>query len=191
MISKIVKVMMVGAALASMSAIKVQALPSIIGDVGFSGGYAVNSPNLATATAFTSFDTIVVNATHGSYNVVPANGTVAAAFTPFTFNPATVPAPSLWSFTFNGLTYTFTATTETSQYLGGVLNSWNIGGTGFASITGFANTPGTWTLTATQTGASFTFASTAGVGPVPDNGTTLILLGAALSGLALIKARLA
>ena len=181
--------MMAVAAIASVSAVKVHALPLITGDIGFGGRYTVNNPVLANATAFTSFTQILVKTTNGSYELVPGDSTVSGTFTPFTFSPATLPAPSLWTFTFGGLTYTFTATSETSQYLGGVLNTWIIGGDGFASITGFADTPGTWTLTATQTGASFTFASTAGA--VPDNGSTLILLGAALSGLALIKVRLA
>jgi hypothetical protein len=58
-----------------------------------------------------------------------------------------------------------------------------------ANITGFDPTPGTWTVTLTQSGASFAFGSTAAPN-VPDGGMTLMLLGSALTGLALIRRKI-
>jgi hypothetical protein len=66
-------------------------------------------------------------------------------------------------------------------------------GTGMFSIIGGNpndNTLGTWQLGFGESGASFTFQSTAATG-VPDGGMTVMLLGAALSGLALIRRKLA
>jgi hypothetical protein len=65
-----------------------------------------------------------------------------------------------------------------------------IEGTGMAKITGYEDTDGEWIITANKRGGSFSFASSASA-PTPDGGLTLILLGGALSGLALIRRKLA
>ena len=66
-----------------------------------------------------------------------------------------------------------------------------ITGTGTLTGAGFDSTPGTWAFSAQSAGgihqASFTFsADTTGAG-VPDGGTTVMLLGAALGALGLAR----
>jgi len=171
------------------SSVTVQAQP-ITGSIGFSGSYTPNTTPLSAATSvtFPANGQYVANGQQfGTYASVP-NGTLAT-FYGFTFSPPTPPVTPLWTFTIGTTVYSFNATTMSSSY-NGTLNNWNIGGAGTALITGFDNTPGTWNLTLSNVGESFTFAATSGVNGVPDGGTTVLLLGAALSALGLIKRRL-
>jgi len=80
------------------------------------------------------------------------------------------------------LTYSFNATSISSVYAGG---QWDISGSGEAMITGYDDTPGTWTVNLSQSGQSFVFnASTATL--VPDGGSTATLLGASFLGLVVL-----
>ena len=171
------------------SSVTVQAQP-ITGSIAFDGGYTPNTTPLSAATSVTfpaNGQEVTLNQHFGSYLSVP-NGTLVT-FNGFTFIPASPPVNPLWTFTIGPTTYSFNATTMTSNY-NGIQNNWNIAGTGTAKITGFDDTPGTWNLTLSNVGESFSFAATTGVNGVPDGGTTVLLLGAALSALGLIKRRL-
>ena len=55
-------------------------------------------------------------------------------------------------------------------------------GTGLAKLTGFDDTVGTWSFTATQSGTVFGWDSI-NVSRVPDGGTTVVLLGLSVLGL--------
>jgi hypothetical protein len=66
----------------------------------------------------------------------------------------------------------------------------DIVGMGTLDVTGSDPTAGSYTLTANSASASFSFSSSNGA-QVPDGGMTVMLLGAALSGLALIRRKLA
>jgi len=177
----------------------VQALPTITGNIQFTGGVTVNTGNLTTATAISSYSSLSVQAfaETGSYlplnlgGGVGQNGITALSFTPFSFG-GNVLGPSnplipLWTVTLSGITYSFdansvTIATQNSGFL-------NLTGTGTAHITGFQDTAGTWTITDTgSSGPTFTFGASSTA--VPDGGTTMVLLGAALSGLGLIRKKL-
>jgi hypothetical protein len=89
----------------------------------------------------------------------------------------------------NGNIYSFDVTSE--------MQTWNasqrtliMSGTGTFSDTVGDTAAGDWQLSFGVTGAAFTFQDTAATG-VPDGGMTVMLLGAALSGLALIRRKLA
>jgi hypothetical protein len=184
------------AALVGISA-TVQAIP-ISGQISFSGLAVLDSTSLSTATKFlsysnsagtTSFPQVGIHT--GSYSSVP--GGTAATFTPFTFSPVTASTPfTLWSFTIGSLTYSFqvkslTVMTQNSTFL-------NVIGTGLAFITGagspydVAGTSGIFSLTDTGSGGpTFTFGAST---TVPDGGTTVMLLGAGLASLALLRKKL-
>jgi len=157
----------------------------ITGTINFNGEATTNSGNLATATSFTTIvGTTVVPLELGSYAAIPAITPVT--FTPFAFNAAGV--TPLWTLTYAGVTYSFTATSivvaaQNANFL-------NITGTGIASITGFQNTAGSWSITDTTVGGSPTFTFGA-ASVVPDSGTTamLILLGVAGIGFGVVLAR--
>ncbi len=57
-------------------------------------------------------------------------------------------------------------------------------GTGTMNLTGFAPTPGIFIYTGQGMSGSYSFSATDGAAPVPDNGSTLVLLGLGLVGLA-------
>ena len=114
--------------------------------------------------------------------------------TPITFVPSNgnTPIDPLWTFTIGANTYSFNlasvakAPDSTASFL-------DLTGSGTANITGFAPTPGTWTLTVSNSkeksaSAKFGFQSTTSV---PEGGAALMLLGGALSGLGLLRRKLA
>jgi len=101
---------------------------------------------------------------------------------PWIFNPST-PTPGLWSvggFTFDLLSST--VVTQNAQFL-------SISGTGIVSGNGFDPTAMEWSFTAQNAGGRprtiFSFSAN-GIA-VPDGGTTVMLLGAALGALGLAR----
>lgn len=179
------------AALVGLSA-TVQAIP-ISGQISFSGLAVLDSTTLTSATKFlsysnsagtTAFPTVGIHT--GSYSSPLLTG-ASATFTPFTFSPVTASTPFvLWTFTIGVNTYSFkvnslVVATQNSTFL-------NVIGTGIASITGFTDTSGIFSITDTGSGGpTFTFGANT---TVPDGGTTVMLLGAALSGFALLRKKL-
>src|ERR1051325_10843686 len=84
-IAKLLGALVAGGALLAGS---VQAVP-ITGGISLAGGYTVNTGNLNTATAFSSFANVQVTTTSGSFAaagvILNVPGTVT--MTPFSFNP--------------------------------------------------------------------------------------------------------
>jgi hypothetical protein len=60
---------------------------------------------------------------------------------------------------------------------------------GPTALTSYAPTLGAWTFTANSLGSTFSFSSSNAAAGVPDGGTTALLLGAGLTGLAVISRR--
>ena len=163
----------------------VQAIP-ITGQIGFNGTDLTFTGNSVTFISTASVDT-GASAPSGSW--ASAAGAAPVTFTSITsFTPlAPSPVSPLWSFVFGGSTYQFNLTSLTvlADIPGTILA---LSGTGTATISGgvFDPTAATWTLTATAGGpVHFDFDS--GNTAVPDGGMTVMLLGAALSGLALLR----
>ncbi len=168
-----------------------QAIP-IGGSIQFVGTATMN----ASQTAFIGFGgpgglgpapVVLAGSQTGDYAWV-ANGT-AAIWTPFTFNPPAASVTPLWTFSIGAITYSFDATSMSTSHPDAF--TFNIQGTGIAHITGLEDTAGIWTVTSTGSGTTFTFGASTQAGPqVPDGGTTVVLLGAALSGLAMFRRKL-
>lgn len=190
--NKIIK--LAGIAVASVAlAQTVQANP-ITGVIGFTGTYAqVGGDNgtLNTATSFTLSDvSIVQSQTLGSF----ANGSLVNFISSVSLTPATslLPNVQLWQVLAGGTTYTFTVNTE--SLVNDAATSVSFTGTGTISDNNNDTTGGTYTLGFTDAvgggDVSFTFTGNSGTSTVPDGGTTVLLLGAALSGLALVKRKM-
>lgn len=153
--------------------------PLINGSVVFSGAATMDAP-FPSATEFTSIFGTGSNTnpsvvgTSGDYSPVPI-GTLAL-FTPFTFSPLSSSSTNftLWSFGLGATSYSFFATAVTSVFENA--NFLNITGTGIASITGFSDTAGTWTITSTGAGQSPTFSFGAGSTAVPEPSTVALLV---------------
>ncbi len=169
----------------------------ITGDIDFAGQAFFDTNSLATATQVTNFRSS--DGTNNSADVTQANGDFSAIATgtkasfpnAYTFNPSSPTSP-LW--TVGGFTFNLTSSTvvlQNSQFL-------IIKGKGFLTGNGFDATPGIWAFTSQQSDGSeqdsFSFSANTAAQPggqVPDGGSTVALLGAALVGVAAIRRKLA
>jgi hypothetical protein len=176
----------------------VQAVP-IRGSISFNGDETAFSGTGGTGSVDGDLSTaksIVFNSTTVSTAPAPNQsftglGGLAVTMTPFlNINPAALPAGAVWSVGGFSMTLTSLGTigspTQTSLVLGGF-------GMLSDGIPADNNT-GIWTATFTSsgpgsTGVTFSWNSSSS-GTVPDGGTTVLLLGAALSGLGLLRKKL-
>jgi len=153
----------------------------ISGTINFDGEAKVNTGNLLTATSFTSISGVsVVPVESGNYS-----GTTGApvTFTPFSFTASAV--TPLWAFTVGSTSYWFnaTGTIDVTQFSIKNAKFLNLSGAGWAYETGYTPTLGTWSITDTSTGSETTFAFGADT-TVPDSGSTALLIGLGLAGVA-------
>jgi hypothetical protein len=185
---KMIKTLSVTLALAGLTAITANAIP-INGSINFAGGVDLSPDgSIATATSISFSSTFTTAPNTGSY--APVIFGVPVVFHGFQFSPFVAPVPDLWDFTYLGLAYSFDAITETfvQRNTGGSTQSLILQGNGIAHITGFDATPGAWIITVNTADGGVTFSFSASSSATPDGGTTVVLLGAALSGLAWVNA---
>lgn len=182
------KIMGVAAAIAGFG-VSVQAVPYIDGSITFNAQSVTVNGSFVKGTGETKFTAIkspTVATVTQDYSLIPVN--TAATFNPFTFAPLKAPNPE-WSVKFGGKTYSFIFSSVTTVYA--FPDFLAIAGTGTADITGYLPTPGTWSITDTQTGKSaITFSAATSVTPVPDGGMSASLLGVALGCGALFTRRM-
>jgi hypothetical protein len=180
----------------------------ITGTVNIGGSVNFNSTDLTMAT-MASFPTagLVVSGTDSFATAFGASVT----FKSFTFLPLPQPATpidSIWSFTSGGLTYAFNLVSIADAGVTGPMGApvtpgqaefLQIDGSGTLDITGpgstFDETPASWSFSVTQAAgvaqSTFTFAFSDSNNSLPDGGMTVMMLGAALTGLGFIKRKLA
>ena len=173
----------------------VQAIP-IVGSVGFNGSFTQDGTqgDLTTATHMTIINPVVTPGTP-TFDFIGAGAPVTFA-SPIGVNGSLLPMiGQLWSVTVGIKTYTMTVSTE-AETLDTAIQL-NLAGTGVMhDLSGAkSDTAGVWQIgfgvSGTPPVASFTWQSTASASSVPDGGTTVMLLGAALSGLAMLRRKLA
>ena len=187
MFTKIIPVVIVAAAFVGVIP-SIEADP-ITGTIDIQGGTTLtpvgSALGMATGIAATTGSVLA-----GSGAFAGTGGTTVA-FGAFTFEPATTPV-TLWTFTLDGLTYSFDLTAMTVlTYDASFLD---ISGSGTLSITGTGSTwdatPGSWTYQINSTdpnGVSGIFSYQSSNTAVPDGSMTIILLGSVLSGLCLLR----
>jgi hypothetical protein len=172
-----------------------QAIP-ITGEIDMSGTVTLNSASLASASAANHFNGVTVGGMpNDSYAGTFGDVVMWNAFT----WPGGSASP-LWTFTDATTTDTYSFALSTDSIVTQTATFLNLLGTGTLSITGpgsFSPTAGIWSFTISNpTGGAhedfnFTFAnSQTSTGGVPDGGSTVMLLGAALSALALFRKNL-
>lgn len=151
----------------------------ISGGISLDGAYTVNTGNLNTATAFTSFSNGQVSSYSAGSSFAIAGVLVGDAsnvlMTPFSFNPFGGPVAPLWLTTV-GPAAAFNLTSLSILFQGA--DTLALTGQGTLFLAGFDPTPGNWVFTANQAGGSFSWSSSNS--PVPEGGTTAALLGGAL-----------
>jgi hypothetical protein len=162
-----------------------QATP-IEGNINLAGAVQFDTNSLLTVTRVVTwfdsngnagFSSVQVGGT-GNFAGIPA-GTQATMAQPWIFTPST-PTPGLWSV--GGYTFDLLASsvvTRTATFL-------NISGTGTVSGNGFDPTSMDWSFTSQKSGSTF-FSFSANGEAVPDGGTTVMLLGAALGVLGMAR----
>jgi VPDSG-CTERM motif len=174
-----------------------QAVP-ITGSIDMGGTATLNSVSLGSASAATSLSGVTVGGIpSGSF---AGTGGTAVTWNPFSW-PSGVAVNPLWTFT--------SSASGTSRVYSFILNSvsvvsqsasfLNLQGNGILGITGtgpaYDNTAGFWSFTISNAGGgdhanfAFTFANNQ-TAAVPDGGMTVVLLGAALSGLCLFRKKM-
>ena len=105
-------------------------------------------------------------------------------FNDFVFDPL-APNTQLWTFSSGGNAYSFSM--STIAIVSQTSNSISLEGTGIASITGFDDTSGDFTITLNQNRQAFSFSSSAtAVVPVPP---AVLLFGSGLLGVITIARR--
>lgn len=175
----------------------------ISGDISFNGTFGLNA-GLPSATAIDSYSGLALGTTSqtGSFSSMNSGAYSGLGFNTFTFggNGGTTlggaaASSYLWTVTdqSGNVWELFSTTAITVDETSGLLY---ITGSGdieeeVDGVGGFVNvTPGVWSLTSQSVvgdTATLTFSATSGTTAVPDGGTTVLLLGAALTGLAAIK----
>ena len=177
----------------------VQAVP-IQGSIQFNGTGVFSFAGPQTTLTFDNDWAVTTPVPTLDYALVP-QGT-AVTFKPLVFTGtgagATLVAPiiPLWTFTIGLVTYSFdlSALSDATVTTVGLIKSVSINGSGTAHKTGFTDTLALWSLSGSGTNLILNVGSqnttATGVG-VPDGGTTVLLLGAALSGLGLLRKKLA
>ena len=153
-------------------------------------GVTTDNPVLGLATTFSLTDAYALKAT-GEYATLGVTDFAPVTFNGFKFNPAVGAVTPLWTFDIGSTVLSFDATSETSTWVpSGNTGEWVILGTGIASISGFDNTAGSFTVNLSDSGNMVVaFDSTAAVPPaVPDGGSTVTLLGGVLTVLGLLSA---
>lgn len=172
----------------------------ITGNIGLTGALVYDTDSSATAMAVTSWVNPIIAIDSGVFAApsvfAVAPGTSVSMASPWSFNTST-PITSFWSV--GGFTFELLSSSIVSQ--GGAAGSTGyvaVQGAGLVSGNGFDATPMSWSFTAQDPQASrgpdrWTFsASGASLGSgVPDGGATALLLGLALTSVAVIKRKTA
>ena len=174
-----------------------QATPSlgnITGAIGFAGNADLNTGTAATATTVVSWNGAftpnpVVQSVSGVVaTIVPAQTQIVFA-APWNFTTSSTITPFWYVLGTPSINFQLLNTSFVRGTLNG--NAYTvISGTGLLSATGYTSTDWSFSVTfqdpsTDPTQSEFTFS--ASQNSVPDGGTTVMLLGAALSGMALIK----
>lgn len=159
-----------------------QAVP-ISGNIGFSGAVQLDTGSVQTASQAVAWIDNVVNATSGTF-VSVANGTSVNLVSPWSFNSGAI--AGFW--TVGGFTFNLASSSVYSQdslFLNVVL-------TGTVTKAGYDATAFTGTFQVANPPANgiATYTSRLSFNSVPDGGSTVLLLGAALSGLTLVRRKL-
>ncbi len=166
----------------------IQATP-ITGSVTFSSATAVlNGTSVGTSTEVVNWGTVSASGTLNGVAVAPT-----ASFFPswyFAGTPTTLPINNFWTVG----NYSFQLASFTESVVGGFLLL-NFTGTVSDTIDGYTSAvfAGSGSFQDPNGGAvtgGYKFSGSLSFNSVPDGGTTVMLLGAALSGLALIKRKL-
>jgi len=182
---KIFKALGLTLAIAGLLAVSARAV-EISGTITFAGTVTLDTSSAGDATQVTGWygfggiGNPFVASVGGDFDTYINPGDLATLTSPWNFNSGAVPA--LWAV--GGFTFDLVSSAITSQTDTGV----TVDGYGYASGNGFSASLGSWHFTTQNPSAGGVFSFSAATG-VPDGGSTLILLGSAILGLAVVIRR--
>jgi hypothetical protein len=173
----------------------VQAIP-VTGAIGFTGAVQFNTSSAGTASAVTTWVNPAVTLDSGAFTIIPL--TTAATFSAAVWNFVTTSPtlPFFWTVSngTSGFQFVLNSSSVTAQGPGFVV----VNGTGTVTATGlnplgYTATTLSWSFTSQDPASShnpdqWTFSASAN--SIPDGGATVMLLGIALSGVALLRKKL-
>ena len=156
----------------------------ISGQIDFVGfNAAFDSPSTATATEVNSWGTVFTGG--GAGTLTGDTGPVTLS-SPWTFNSGSIPS----FITFDGFTFTLTGSTVESQGGSGFGAFVAVSGTGILSGNGYTPSIFDYSFSSTGTTTPGSQSFQASIIAVPDGGTTVALLGGALTAVGLIRRKL-
>ena len=188
------------AAVAAVLTQSVQATP-ITGVIGFSGTATLNQPTASASTQVVSWGANNIGLHSGTFSGLTSAASVLL-YSPWNFTSGGI--ANFWTVTDGTKVYTFNlssssvfGTTSGNDIFGNFVTSITIvlAGTVYSNVLGqdSNNFSGSMTIQDPSVGAGdglFTYTESLSFNSVPDGGTTALLLGSALSGLALLRRKL-
>jgi hypothetical protein len=161
----------------------------IVGSIGFTGTDSQTGGTQGDLSTATSMKIVTINIPNGT-------GVLAGPYTSYGFtspigvngNAPSLVGASLWNVVISGVTYDLLVTSSTQVFTSA--GQLNLTGSGtLQDGNSLDDTLGTWNLQFAVSGSSFTWGSTS-ANNIPDGGATVMLLGAALSAMALLRKKL-
>lgn len=149
----------------------------INGDITFNGGATLDTGNVGSATAVTSFDA-EVESVAGDFSAMVNAGDSVSIVAPWSFNSGAI--YSFWSV--GGFTFDLISSGIDFQNNAAVV----VSGKGWVSGNGYEATKGTWNFSTQNPSAQNVFSFSAS-SEVPDSSSTSVLLGLGLVGLAAVR----
>ena len=174
----------------------IQAIPFVAGSgIQFVGSAILDGTSAGNATEVVTWNNTTVQNATGSFltpgTITPIPGaTVTFSSSIWKFNGSTLPINNFWAV--GGFTFNLLSSAIVSQGAGQVA----VNGSGTVQGNGFGPQTLYWSFTSSDPGlgqpASYSFQATTITTPptVPDGGATVMLLGLALSGVALLRKKL-
>jgi hypothetical protein len=186
----IIKYIAVVAAVAAITG-SVQAVP-ISGVIGFSGTATTDNANAASSTEVLSWGNNAIGLHSGTFSTLSGAATVALA-SPWFFNSGA--KSGFWVVTDGANSYSFNLSSSSVFSSSATSITVVLAGTVVSSIAGLDPTAfsGSFTLqnpSVNNGNRTYSYTESISFNSVPDGASTVLLLGSALSGLALIRRKL-
>lgn len=184
-----------GASLLTLGLVTSAVAIPITGSISFNGTPNFDNSPLSTATEITSYDSAYIAFVQQTGDYASLPNLLSVTFSPFIFNPPTQSVNPLWTFDYDGRTYSARTTSQVSIF-NAATNIWNFGGMGILSITGYEDTAADWNFSTGRIGNSFFFGSAAAAidapTSVPESGETILMLALGFGCMLLVgRSRLA